>query len=125
MRFPSACGTIGIWSPNNNPTTLFQQRMTPFIGLSLAGKDGKKRGRRQMKDRNAIVSKIALSCLSGLEGGPQGRASAASWPAIMKNSFKGADGKLASEKGKYVTVWKKQKDGTWRAIQDIWNSGAK
>lgn len=35
------------------------------------------------------------------------------------------DGKLVSEKGKYVTAWKKQKDGTWKAIHDMWNSDAR
>ena len=33
-----------------------------------------------------------------------------------------ADGTQVSEKGKYVTAWKKQKDGTWKAIHDIWNA---
>jgi ketosteroid isomerase-like protein len=32
---------------------------------------------------------------------------------------------MVSEKGKYVCMWKKQKDGTWKAIHDIWNSDAK
>ncbi len=27
-----------------------------------------------------------------------------------------------SDKGKYITVWKKQADGTWKAVRDIWNS---
>ena len=40
-------------------------------------------------------------------------------------SFKGPDGKQLDEKGKYVTAWKKQKDGTWKAVQDIWNADAK
>ncbi len=39
-------------------------------------------------------------------------------------SFKGPDGKPASEKGKYVTAWKKQADGTWKATHDIWNPDA-
>jgi ketosteroid isomerase-like protein len=26
------------------------------------------------------------------------------------------------EKGKYVVVWKKQPDGSWKAIADIWNA---
>jgi ketosteroid isomerase-like protein len=42
-----------------------------------------------------------------------------------EDSFKGPDGKMVSEKGKYVCMWKKQKDGTWKAIHDIWNSDAK
>jgi ketosteroid isomerase-like protein len=42
-----------------------------------------------------------------------------------EDSFKGPDGKLVSEKGKYVCTWKKQKDGTWKAIHDIWNADTK
>ena len=42
-----------------------------------------------------------------------------------EDSFKGPDGKLVNEKGKYVCTWRKQKDGTWKAIHDIWNSDSK
>jgi len=42
-----------------------------------------------------------------------------------EDSFKGADGKLVTEKGKYVCVWKKGKDGKWKAIHDIWNTDSK
>ena len=42
-----------------------------------------------------------------------------------EDSYKGPDGKLVSEKGKYVCTWKKQKDGTWKAIHDIWNADPK
>lgn len=35
------------------------------------------------------------------------------------------DGKTATEKGKYVCVWKKQKDGSWKASHDIWNADSK
>jgi uncharacterized protein (TIGR02246 family) len=42
-----------------------------------------------------------------------------------ESSFKGADGKPVSEKGKYLCTWRKQKDGTWKAIHDMWNSDAK
>jgi uncharacterized protein (TIGR02246 family) len=31
-------------------------------------------------------------------------------------------GKPAADKGKYVTVWKKQSDGTWKIYRDISNS---
>ncbi len=31
-------------------------------------------------------------------------------------------GKPATTKGKYVVVWKKQADGAWRAVADIWNT---
>ncbi len=38
------------------------------------------------------------------------------------DSYKGEDGKTVHEKGKYVCVWKKQADGSWKAIHDTWNS---
>jgi uncharacterized protein (TIGR02246 family) len=40
-------------------------------------------------------------------------------------SFKGPDGKLVSQKGKYLCTWMKQKDGTWKAIHDMWNTDAR
>ncbi len=42
-----------------------------------------------------------------------------------EDSFKGPDGKLVSEKGKYLCTWKKGKDGKWKAIHDMWNSDTK
>jgi ketosteroid isomerase-like protein len=42
-----------------------------------------------------------------------------------EDSYKGADGNVVSEKGKYVCVWKKGKDGRWKAIHDTWNSDTK
>jgi ketosteroid isomerase-like protein len=42
-----------------------------------------------------------------------------------EDSFKGPDGKTVKEAGKYVCVWKKQKDGAWKAAHDIWNSDKK
>jgi len=42
-----------------------------------------------------------------------------------EDSYKGADGKLVQEKGKYLCVWKKQKDGSWKAIHDMWNADSR
>ena len=42
-----------------------------------------------------------------------------------EDSFKGPDGKLVTEKGKYVCVWRKEKDGGWKATHDIWNPDSK
>lgn len=33
-----------------------------------------------------------------------------------------ARGKPITDRGKYVQVWKKQPDGSWSAVADIWNS---
>jgi ketosteroid isomerase-like protein len=37
-------------------------------------------------------------------------------------SFKDAAGKLVPDRGKYVTVWKKQTGGSWKVALDIFNS---
>jgi ketosteroid isomerase-like protein len=37
-------------------------------------------------------------------------------------SFKDPTGKAISDHGKYVTVWEKQHDGTWRVLLDAFNS---
>ena len=42
-----------------------------------------------------------------------------------EDSFMGPDGKRVSEKGKYLCTWRKQKDGTWKATHDMWNTDAK
>ncbi len=42
-----------------------------------------------------------------------------------EDSFKGPDGKTVNGKGKYVCVWKKQSDGTWKAVHDMWNTNSK
>jgi ketosteroid isomerase-like protein len=42
-----------------------------------------------------------------------------------EDSFQGPDGKTVYGKGKYVCVWKKQADGTWKAIHDMWNTDSK
>jgi ketosteroid isomerase-like protein len=37
-------------------------------------------------------------------------------------SYRDATGKPATDKGKYLTVWKKQKDGSWKVMFDMFNS---
>jgi len=37
-------------------------------------------------------------------------------------TFNGPDGKPVSDKGKFVTVWRKQSDGSWKVVRDIFNS---
>ena len=37
-------------------------------------------------------------------------------------SFNDPKGKPVSDKGKYVTVWRKQADGTWKVVVDEFNS---
>ena len=42
-----------------------------------------------------------------------------------EDSMTGPDGKTVHGKGKYLCVWKKQSDGTWKAVHDMWNMDAK
>ena len=37
-------------------------------------------------------------------------------------SMTDASGKPVQDRGKYVEIFKKQADGTWKVIVDIWNS---
>jgi len=37
-------------------------------------------------------------------------------------SLKDASGKIISDKGKYLTVWKKEADGSWKVLFDMFNS---
>jgi len=37
-------------------------------------------------------------------------------------AMKGPNGKMATDTGKYLEVWKKQLDGSWKVVDDIWNS---
>jgi ketosteroid isomerase-like protein len=37
-------------------------------------------------------------------------------------SFRDPGGKQVSDKGKYVTVWKRQPDKSWKVVADIFNS---
>ncbi len=40
-------------------------------------------------------------------------------------SYKGPDGKTVKEIGKYLCTWKLEKDGTWKAVHDMWNMDAR
>ncbi|MFM2289296.1 MAG: hypothetical protein RL684_2439 [Pseudomonadota bacterium] len=42
----------------------------------------------------------------------------------FQNAFKDKDGKLVKESGKFLCVWEKQADGSWKAVHDMWNSDA-
>jgi ketosteroid isomerase-like protein len=39
-------------------------------------------------------------------------------------SFKGKDGSLVKATGKYLEVWQKQADGSWKCSHDMWNADA-
>lgn len=39
-----------------------------------------------------------------------------------KLNFSGPSGNPAEDRGKYLEIWRKQKDGTWKCAVDTWNS---
>jgi ketosteroid isomerase-like protein len=42
-----------------------------------------------------------------------------------QEAYKGPDGATVLTNGKYLCVWARQPDGTWKATNDMWNSDAK
>jgi ketosteroid isomerase-like protein len=42
-----------------------------------------------------------------------------------QDSYTGADGRIVHEVGKFMCVWKRQADGSWKAYRDFWNSDSK
>jgi len=41
---------------------------------------------------------------------------------MSESRFTGKDGKLIVATGKYITVWRKEKNGAWKVIADIGNA---
>lgn len=41
---------------------------------------------------------------------------------VYQMSFKDPSGKTISDRGKYITVWKKEAGGKWKVALDIFNS---
>src|SRR5258708_1911866 len=44
------------------------------------------------------------------------------WRGRYDVAFRGARGKTVKDRGKYLGVWRKQSDGAWRVMADIFNS---
>jgi len=40
-------------------------------------------------------------------------------------SYQGPDGAMINEKGKFLCVWRKPADGSWKAVHDMWNTDTK
>jgi uncharacterized protein (TIGR02246 family) len=40
-------------------------------------------------------------------------------------SYNGPDGKPVQEKGKFLCIWRKQADGSWKATHDMWNADSR
>lgn len=41
---------------------------------------------------------------------------------VYEMTFKDASGKMKMDKGKYLTLWKREADGTWKMLYDMFNS---
>ena len=41
---------------------------------------------------------------------------------VYQLSFKDPSGRTISDKGKYITIWKKEAGGKWKVAMDIFNS---
>ncbi|MEP7072483.1 MAG: hypothetical protein ABI839_08855 [Verrucomicrobiota bacterium] len=61
---------------------------------------------RSSADQVEVAKSGYLACVSG----------------TYEETMTDASGKPAKDRGKYVEIFKKQADGTWKAILGIWNS---
>ena len=61
---------------------------------------------------NSKTDKVEVS-----RGGDLGYAS-----GTYEFTFNDAKGKPITDRGKYFTLWKKQSDGKWKAVVDMYNS---
>jgi len=57
-----------------------------------------------------------------VEVGAAGSGDLAYSSGTYEMSFNDAQGKPVMDHGKYVTVWRKQMDGSWKVVRDIFNS---
>jgi ketosteroid isomerase-like protein len=74
--------------------------------------------------RDAVAKDFAAGNLSwhSTEVGAAHSADLAYTIGTYRAEFKGASGKLSVDKGKYLTIWKKQADGSWKVLFDTFNS---
>jgi hypothetical protein len=46
----------------------------------------------------------------------------AAWEKTYEQTFTDPKGQPVTDRGKYVSIWRKQADGWWKVVQDIFNS---
>lgn len=97
------CGDEGSMLAPNSPIATGKDGLTKLIGSAFAIPDYKL----------AWHAKKVGVARSGEVGYTSG---------TYDLSFKEASGKIISDKGKYLTVWKKKADGSWKVLFDMFNS---
>jgi len=80
------------------------------------GTDGLRAGAKGMLDK-AAISGMALHAEDVKVGGDLAVES-----GTYEMTLTPKKGKAISDKGKYITVWQRQADGSWKIIRDIFNS---
>jgi ketosteroid isomerase-like protein len=85
------------------PRLTGRRALAKFIAKSFTMKDYKIAWR---PNRVEVARSGELGCTSG----------------VYRMSFRDDSGKLFSDKGKYLMVWKKQRNGAWKVLFDMSNS---
>jgi ketosteroid isomerase-like protein len=93
----------GSMLPSNAPIATGKDALTKLIGIAFATPD-------YTLSWHANKVGVARSGELGYTSG------------TYDFSMKDASGKTISDKGKYLTVWKKEVDGTWKVLFDTYNS---
>lgn len=107
------------YSADNGPVTAFEQYLTED-GLQLPN------GAPPIFGRSAIVASMASGPSFGLEWEPQHAEAAAAcdlgWTwGTYEATFEDSLGATVTSTGKYLNVWRRVEDGSWRVVVDAGN----
>jgi uncharacterized protein (TIGR02246 family) len=108
----SAAKDIDRWLSYLAPDASIFPPNSPTIAGSEAIRNSVVQGFASPGNMNSKTDKVEVS-----RGGDLGYAS-----GTYEFTFNDAKGKPITDRGKYLTLWKKQSDGKWKAVVDMYNS---
>jgi ketosteroid isomerase-like protein len=77
--------------------------------------------------REVLVKRLLLALMAVLLVGPapssaqMSKAAAGYTTGTKTFTFPDAQGRPTTSNGRYVTVWRRARDGRWRCVVDFWN----
>ncbi|HJU74575.1 MAG TPA: SgcJ/EcaC family oxidoreductase [Gemmatimonadaceae bacterium] len=105
-------GDVETWLTNYTPDAVVLPPNQPAWRGQESMRSGAQAMLSAVKISNAVVQveDVAVSGDLAVETG------------VFTMTLTPKQGKAVNDKGKYVTVWQRQPDGSWKAIRDIFNS---
>ena len=91
--------------------------MFPPNGASITGTEGVRKFASEFTALPGFAISFSPAQVEVSEGGDMGYTL-----STYEYSFTGPDGQPVSDRGRDFHVWRKQPDGSWKVVIDIWNS---